>query len=85
MPHMWLRCRQRRKCCNEYQMGRTGPSGTRGDTCGVEPRLRWALAHAECQSQSAFWHYMGVQQRLKRYCAAKKHLNHRWKLKRELL
>src|SRR5690349_6114351 len=30
-------------------MARTAPSGSRGDTCGSEPRTRWALAQAECQ------------------------------------
>ena len=33
-------------------MGRAGPSGTRGATCGDEPRIRGALAPAECQDLS---------------------------------
>src|SRR5262245_62562265 len=30
-------------------MARAAPAGTRGGTCGDEPRTRWAVARAQCQ------------------------------------
>jgi putative transposase len=39
----------RRERGQNHALAWTTPSGTRGDTCGVEPRTRWAVAHAECQ------------------------------------
>src|SRR5262245_12965059 len=39
--------------CKEFTMARAAPSGTRGDTCGDEPRTRWALVPVECQEYEA--------------------------------
>jgi len=51
-PGLWAGARPRRECGQEHRMGRAGPSGRRGGGCVGEPRIRRALARAECQDMA---------------------------------
>src|SRR5262249_24007558 len=54
LPILWLGLGPRSKRGAKYLMGWAGPPGTRGDTCGDEPRIRGALASAECQPNTDY-------------------------------
>ncbi len=49
LPELRAAAGPRRERGQEHSTGRAGPSGTRGNTCGDEPRIHRALACVECQ------------------------------------